>query len=47
VALAWCLADPALDRVVVGPRSTTQLASVPRAAKLAAHPDMRACHALT
>src|SRR5207245_916296 len=41
-ALAWCLADPALERVVVGPRRPDQLDAVPRAAVLGALPELRA-----
>lgn len=35
VALSWCLASPALDRVVVGPRSVAQLRSLDGAWALA------------
>ncbi|MCU7729707.1 aldo/keto reductase [Actinoplanes sp. KI2] len=39
VALAWCLAHPALSRTVVGPRSPSQLLSLDGAWELATDPE--------
>lgn len=41
-ALAWCLTDPSLQRIVVGPRTGAQFASVLRAMSLATDPRFTA-----
>ncbi|WP_267595493.1 aldo/keto reductase [Carbonactinospora thermoautotrophica] len=41
VALAWCLADPCVSRVVVGPRSREQLGAALAAVRLASDAEFR------
>lgn len=38
LAVAWCLASPAVDRVVIGPRTSEQFADTMTATRLAAEP---------